>query len=623
MSIVQRVNTMRIIREWWYALFVCILLCSYATLYSDMRQWRIAIGESSTRSFGAELGSSEFTDFFGGITWFRQAPQGSDIGIPRVAVPRIITVRIITRGDDAPSAIQLQSARLRIDLPTSGQLRRYSMYVPADQTVRITCDTTQVTSPYLQSLCAAVVDVRGYTPQHIAGTSLWWVFVLPIVLWMWLAGIVCHRFGATSLIRFMILSMAGVLAWYVLTQYPLQSAAWALGISIWLSGVIILFWVFTNPQRNWHWVWGVMIIAVALRLMIYSAPGADGVDRKVHARQLESVIYGDIYLENVGTIVSDAAQPRRVQTYPYPPAVYLLLAPVMLFVSPVMTFNYYVGAMALLLDATLVFAVVWLLIQQRLGETTAWYSAIVLLFFPQAYVFHSYPVVAQALAQWASWWFVCMTLMVGDVLTFRQRMLHGIFALIAITGHFGAFLTMSVMQCIQWLLGHMRRAAWLWIGMAILLSVIYYSQYVVLILDQSDNLVQSISQSRIDAFFKFWNGGVNDHYSWVVFVLGILGTTLPRLQSRPALRYTLWAGVATTTVLAILRVVFFINPTRIVIFIAPIIAIGMGLMANEYRRHRAGAVMMTVLCAYFAYISLTAWMTINIDQQLVRWVLPQ
>ena len=136
-------------------------------------------------------------------------------------------------------------------------------------------------------------------------------------------------------------------------------------------------------------------------------------------------------------------------------------------------------------------------------------------------------------------------------------------------------------------------------------------------------MVQRISQSRIDAFFKLWNGGVNDHYSWVVFLVGILGVALPRLHTRPALRYTLWAGVATTTVLAILRVVFFINPTRIVIFIAPIIAIGMGLMANEYRRHRAGALMMTVLCAYFAYISLTAWMTINIDQQLVRWVLPQ
>ena len=150
MSIVQRVNTMRVIREWWYALLVCLLLCSYATLYSDMRQWRIAIGESSTRSFGAELGSSEFTDFFGGITWFRQAPHGSDIGIPRLAAPRIVAVRIITRGDDAPSAIQLQSARLRIDIATKGQLRRYILYVPADQTVRIVCDTTHVKSAYLQ-----------------------------------------------------------------------------------------------------------------------------------------------------------------------------------------------------------------------------------------------------------------------------------------------------------------------------------------------------------------------------------------------------------------------------------------------------------------------------------------
>ena len=362
---------------------------------------------------------------------------------------------------------------------------------------------------------------------------------------------------------------------------------------------------------------------MALRILAYSAPGVDGVDRKVHARQLESVIYGNIYLENIGTIVSGGNAGDNNQVYPYPPAIYLLLSPVMLLVSPVMTINFYVGLAALLIDATLVFFLVWMIIQQGLGQRVAIYSAVALLWFPQAYVLHSYPVVAQDLAQWASWCFAFLAIIYYGNPHIRNQILQLLFAGIAITGHFGAFITMTIMQVWQFLLGTMRPAAWRWLGLSAVFGVVYYSQYIVLIWSQVGRLVHASTGTRLAGFFDLWNNGINDHYSWVVFCVALLCLGLPVLRRRPALSKTLWAGFAASGLLAVLRVVFYANPTRLVIFLAPLIAIGIGMMAPRYTNHRAGRWLIYTLFAYLAYSALTAWLTITIDQQLVRWVLPQ
>lgn len=621
MITIRQLPTLRIVSAWWYALVVGVVLYGFAVYQSDRAPWHLPIGESGTRSFGAELGQIESTEFYGGKTWFRHAPVGSDIGIPRIALPRIVVVRMFTRTEQAPAALWLQSERLHITLQSTGQLRRYALYVPADQTVRVQCDTQNVSTAFLKTICLSIVELRGYAPTNSA--SPWSVFLIPISLWVGAAWLIGWRLQATRVARITIISGAGFVAWYSLAHYPLQMMAWAQGMSLAIVGVLVLFWVATHPRIPHGWVWGVVIIAAALRLFVYTAPGVDGIDRKVHARQLESVIYGDIYLENVGNIVNVPGETPQLQTYPYPPAVYLLITPLILLLSPVMTFNYYVGAIAIIVEATLACVVVWLLLHQRLGRGVAWYSAIALLFFPQAYVFHSYPVVAQALAQWASWWFVFLALIAGEHATTRQRIVQGVFALIAITGHFGAFLTMSVMQGIQWLIGTLRRTAWVWIIVAGVLSAIYYSQYLTLILAQTSNMMQKVTMNRYAAFIKLWQRGIDDHYGWIVFVLGLLGLASPRLISRITLRHTLWAAAATMVLLLVMRVVFAVNPTRIVIFVAPIIAIGFGLMAAEYRRHRAGAVMLACVCGYFAYVSLVTWLTINIDQHLIRWVLPQ
>jgi len=609
-------------RLWYWYTLVAFLFLLTTLFTSHNPDWHLDIGASSTRSFGSTLADSEFTRFFGGTVWYRQIPKGSDIGVPDSITPQIIKVRIIMRYEDAPTDIVLQSERLKFALTHAGQYRTYWLYTPPDQHFVMNCDTQRVTVPYLSKYCAALVDIRGTTPLNAANLSRL-AIIVPLIAWMLVVIVSIWRLVRRSDAAIAIISVAALLAYYVVQTYPLQIITWRIPLTIFLVGCSVIVWFVTQPRFKYGWLLGIFVLAVALRILAYSAPGVDGVDRKVHARQLESVIYGNIYLENIGTIVRGGDIGANQQVYPYPPAVYLLLSPIMLLVSPVMTFNFYVGLAALLIDASLVFFLVWMIIQQGLGQRVAIYSALALLWFPQAYVMHSYPVVAQDLAQWASWCFAFLAIIYYGNPHMRNQIVQLLFAGIAITGHFGAFITMTIMQVWQFLLGTMRPAAWRWLGLSAVFGIVYYSQYIVLIWAQMGRLVHASTGTRLAGFLDLWNNGINDHYSWVVFCVALLSLGLPVLRQRPALSKTLWAGFAASGLLAVLRVVFYANPTRLVIFLAPLIALGIGMLAPRYTNHRAGRWLIYTLFAYLAYSALTAWLSITIDQQLVRWILPQ
>jgi hypothetical protein len=609
-------------RLWYWYTLVAFLFLLTTLFTSHNPDWHLDIGASSTRSFGSTLADSEFTRFFGGTVWYRQIPKGSDIGVPDSITPQIIKVRIIMRYEEAPTDIVLQSERLKFALTHAGQYRTYWIYTPPDQHFVMNCDTQRVTVPYLSKYCAALVDIRGTTPLNAANLSRL-AIIVPLIAWMLVVIVSIWRLVRRSDAAIAIISVAALLAYYVVQTYPLQIITWRIPLTIFLVGCSVIVWFVTQPRFKYGWLLGIFVLAVALRILAYSAPGVDGVDRKVHARQLESVIYGNIYLENIGTIVRGGDIGANQQVYPYPPAVYLLLSPIMLLVSPVMTFNFYVGLAALLIDASLVFFLVWMIIQQGLGQRVAIYSALALLWFPQAYVMHSYPVVAQDLAQWASWCFAFLAIIYYGNPHMRNQIVQLLFAGIAITGHFGAFITMTIMQVWQFLLGTMRPAAWRWLGLSAVFGIVYYSQYIVLIWAQMGRLVHASTGTRLAGFLDLWNNGINDHYSWVVFCVALLSLGLPVLRQRPALSKTLWAGFAASGLLAVLRVVFYANPTRLVIFLAPLIALGIGMLAPRYTNHRAGRWLIYTLFAYLAYSALTAWLSITIDQQLVRWILPQ
>jgi hypothetical protein len=100
-----------------------------------------------------------------------------------------------------------------------------------------------------------------------------------------------------------------------------------------------------------------------------------------------------------------------------------------------------------------------------------------------------------------------------------------------------------------------------------------------------------------------------------------LGLTM--MSKRPLLRQLWLSAYATAVSLAVLRVVFSINPTRFVIMLSPLIALGIGLMANGYMRSRAGRWLVYFFYISQALVAIMTWYTLKIDHNMIRWSLPQ
>jgi hypothetical protein len=196
-------------------------------------------------------------------------------------------------------------------------------------------------------------------------------------------------------------------------------------------------------------------------------------------------------------------------------------------------------------------------------------------------------------------------------------------ALLSVAGHFGVFITMSIVQACAFLLGGLRRTVVYWVIIGVFVSVVYYSQYVALILDQVNRLDNQVQLSWMQDFALLWQKGINDHYSGVVFVVATLALGLTTLRTRPLLRQLWWSAYATALALGILRIAFDINPTRFVIMLSPLVALGMGLLAHRYMRSRAGRWLVYFFFISQALIGIMTWYTLKIDHDMIRWSLPQ
>jgi hypothetical protein len=223
-------------RLWYWYTLVAFLFLLTTLFTSHNSDWHLDIGASSTRSFGSTLADSEFTRFFGGTVWYRQIPKGSDIGVPDSITPQIIKVRIIMRYEEAPADIVLQSERLKFALTHAGQYRTYWIYTPPSQHFVMNCDTQRVTVPYLSKYCAALVDIRGTTPLNAANLSRL-AIILPLIAWMLVVIVSIWRLVQRSDAAIAIVSVAALLAYYVVQTYPLQIITWRIPLTIFFGRV--------------------------------------------------------------------------------------------------------------------------------------------------------------------------------------------------------------------------------------------------------------------------------------------------------------------------------------------------------------------------------------------------
>jgi hypothetical protein len=468
----------------------------------------------------------------------------------------------------------------------------------------------------------AFVSARGEQP--LPGRSDVDIgYIIPILAWMGLVVVALHASRAPSTTSWVLVSVAGAMVLMLLEKYNLQIVSWRYGILNVFGGALILIWGSERLSFRTRQTVIVLVVALVLKISGSIAPGAPAIDVPLHAQQLENVMLGNLYLQNSGTLNPVAGNKAITQTYPYPPAIYLLIAPIALLFQPPFSLDSVVSISTMLLDALFVVGLIWLVHANRLSQRVAVLTSMVYLFFPQSYVLQNYPNTAQALAQAAGWIFLLVAAANPNPQGLNQRIGLSMLALLSVAGHFGVFITMSLVQAWAFVLGGLRRTTVYWVVTGAFVSVLYYSQYVALILDQVKRLDNQVQLTWMQDFALLWQKGINDHYSGVVFVVATLAIGLTTLRTRPLLRQLWWSAYATALMLGVLRIAFDINPTRFVIMLSPLVALGMGMLAHRYMRSRAGRWLVYFFFISQALIGIMTWYTLKIDHDMIRWSLPQ
>lgn len=599
-----------------------VFLTGYLLVHHE-KSWRIPASSPGAVAFGPGYLPMEYTDFFGDRLWFRHVRNQTPMGIPELAIPQIVTLHVLTRNDEPPRTIQLQSDSHSIALPTQPQSWRIHLYVPANTQYTVSCDNRHVESTYQQQLCLAVVEITG-SDSLMQPSWSYLLYVLLPSIWLLVIGGAAAVSGTPMALRYVVMMIASSMAILLIDAHALQLQMWRWGLmlslTLTLAGMVLIWAIAPAKYRS---ISVIILLAVLIKILGFSVPGARFADLSIHIKQFENVLIGNLYQQMQGTISHDLIYQNQIQTYPYPPLAYLLIAPFFGVASNIFTIGQVIGVTAIAVEASLVVGVVWLSRRLRLSWGATTIAAATYVALPQSFILQNHTAAAQVIGQWASWIFMGVAVAAGAQPSIRQRWVLVVMAIITSAGHFGAFITMSVVQGFHVLIGTLRRAAWIWFGVVALMSVLYYSQFVTLILDQLQYVTRNTSITRWSEFMMILEMGVVDHYSAIIFGLGILAPFHPRFR-RDSHIWSMWmAAFATFGLFTMLRVGFFVSPTRYVILLSPLIAIGMGSMSGGFLRQRAGKLMIFTLLGYEIMMAVQAWTTYKIDHQLIRWIVPQ
>lgn len=604
-----------------YCAVLGILTSGYMVIHTR-DQWAIQASNPGAVAFGPGYLTMEFTDFFGERRWFRHVQNQTPIGIPNLTTAHSVTLHVLTRSDEPPRSIVLTNGTHTIPLPTQPQSWRIHLYVPANTSYQVVCDNRHVTSTYNQRICLSMVQISGKATTDPVSSS-YLVYLMVPLTWLLFISTVLSISNTPIRIRAVALLMAASVVPILVSQYAVQLHMWRWGINlafILATGAVLALKYIALPYRT---IGAITIGALIIKLLGFVTPGARYADLSIHITQFENVLMGNLYQQMQGTISHDLIYQNQIQTYPYPPLAYMVVTPFALLTERLLTSGQVIGIVAMFIEASLVVGVTWIARQLKLSWGATIIAALTYVALPQSFILQNHAAAAQVIGQWASWVFVFVAVAAGAHTHTRHTLLLILMTLMTSAGHFGALLTTGIMQGFHLIIGRLRSAAWLWFGVVACVSLLYYSQFITLILSQMQFLTRDTAMSRWGEFMMIINMGVVDHYSAIIFVLGVIAVVHPRFRRDPRI-WSIWvAAFATFGLFTLLRVGFFVSPTRYIILLSPLIAIGLGSICAGYIRSRAGQVMVLTLLGYQIITAISAWTAYKIDHQLVRWIVPQ
>ena len=566
-----------------------IIVCSAMTIVMEraLRTWRIDVGTPAAHVFTATLREPEVAQIAGEKTTFQWMLPKSSIDLPPYAHAQIIEFRTMMRAESPPQQVTMTVGNVQFALSTAPEVRRYHVYAAQVTQMHVVCDLQGITDKELATLCVALDWVEGRRlPDRVDAWVLAWRLVLGcmIVLCVW---VICTAAKPWHMV--VMLAAVGTLV----CRFPIQSTLYAPQLSLMCGVLVGVWWAIQRwVVHPWQRVAShAMAINMAFKGLGVLVPGYAGTDLFFHVHRFTSVMRGQWYM------IADG----QGQTYPYPPGVYQLLAPVVLPLITIIPAQLVMIASAVIIDSSTIMVLAWMC--QRLGwsyrsiATMAWLYVLL----PAGFLLQWQATISQTIGQWLGVMAIAVTLIHGTPLSL-------IWIMLAVVGHFGAFLTLHLAHTIAFVFAPLRRLAWWWWGVVGVMSVVFYSQYMGLIVAQIQEHYLGAQDHQLswqELWWQFaWNYGIYGHYLGIGVALALIGIGV---AVRDRWWYMAVAMLASTTLLLVAHVFGALHATRYVIFLFPVVASYAGITLGRLQRGRSGRVLVVVLLAYMALYSANAW----------------
>lgn len=551
------------------------------------RIWYIDFGTPAARIYATQLREPEQLTIGAQATTVQWSYAASVIPLPVNQQPQIIMLRTIMRAESPPHAITIITGHHAINvMPTPG-VRNHYLYTTDGRNMTIRCDMQGISTTELAQICVALDWMRGQPASNaIDIRSVLWMVALVVAVcgFAWVVATPTHPWRAWAVI---------VVVTTVLWRFLAQSMLYAPQLTGSIAGVAMMWWMLQRMNMPaWQRVAAqAMVINVAIKGLGALVPGYFGTDLFFHVNRFVGVFSGQFYQ------IADG----QGQTYPYPPGVYQLLAPLMLPLMTLVPAHTVMRFAAIVIDSSTILIVAWMCQRLSWSHRSIMLMAWLYVVLPAGFLLQWQATIAQNVGQWLGMVAIAASL-------WRITTLSVLAMAWTVVGHFGAFLTLHLANTIAFAFRELRRMACWWWVVVLVMGVLFYSQYMRLIATElyTHYIDEKPSQMGWETLWweMVWKYGVYGHYLGIAVALAIVGLCL-------APRDRWWqmavAMMTSTALLLVAQVFGELNATRYMIFIFPVVASYAGVALGRLRRGRAGQIMLIALLALIALHSSIAW----------------
>ncbi len=608
--------------------FLCALLLisgAHLALY-QVSSFAVDAGNRADVEFLPDFREPEQAPPEVGDYTFQWSRAQSEIAAPRVAGRWELSLRLHPVDEAHPRSVTFATSDFSLTLDPPVGLREYHFLLPNLEPIMVRSDLPPTDDPRIQNLGVAVDYVRAY--RITAQPFIDWGVVLFGLIYA--AFLLVMAYLTRLAQRDTLLTLAGGSV-LVLLAFVLQPARVLLVLPLLnlllvaggLLGLLCKDALARTFGPSSTLIVASLLISVLVKLGGVFYPGYLPTDALFQANRFLETTMGLMYRVAEG----------QGQTYPYPTAVYLFLAPFALIYPELRWLGQVAGV---LIDSSTILLLAFALKSCRVQPTVINWACFLYAIMPAGFLIQWQGTLAQNIGQWFGICYLTLLLITVSggqpVSPWRYAVLI-VAAFVACLGHFGVFLTVSLMMVMLCVLAP--RFAWrhragvaTWFGGAALSGLLYYSAFVPLFLAQTQNLtMEETGQSDLRLFLlrRFvWELGIYNHYQLVYVVLALCALFV-LLRSRPAhitpLLAIYGAMLATSLLLGVLNIAILFNPTRYMIFAFPAIVVFAAFGIHALSRYRLGWMISRVLVAYTLFVALSMWAAGFALQQRIGWLL--